>query len=545
MKKVVVAAQASDLGIMATNTIPDDGSSSRPEELLDHRFNMYSRSTSAPASSASAGSTYAHLSHRISTPPSESPATFGVPFNWEEKPGTPKCEFSFTNDNRCSEFDYSEFDFDSGFRGDQYVPSAVAATDEAFEKKRILPLKPPPRLYFQSVDNGGGVTSSQRPPRPPRTRRLWPFRHQSKRSEKEEEDPFTVAMVEATRESSGKDKDPIAFLAKGVVRRKWRLRGLLPLRCASNKQPGKHILLAETETKGRAIKDMGFVAAVEDSDDECNSAPETPRRYDYVYRSCTTTPSSPVHGAAIHAGGGVPFDWEEKPGIPKWLSLSKTLEEVAVADEELFEEERILPPLKPPPRLYFSRTDNGAGSASSSARLDQVPKVAAADEVLEEKRILHPLKPPPRLLHFQHTDDGAGRATSTSEPPRHHRSKMFRSRLNKGRKELDPFTIAMMEATRDVPGSDETTASSSKKWPWKKILSLGILSNKPHRADNRKTDAFVGSTPSHDSAHGMESATERKAQAELMRENSIVLRQGQLSCIPFSRGAHRRRRRHY
>ncbi|KAJ8504530.1 hypothetical protein OPV22_005416 [Ensete ventricosum] len=338
---------------------------------------------------------------------------------------------------------------------------------------------------------------------------------------------------------------------------------------------------------------MGFVVAVEDSDDECNSAPETPRRYDYVYRSCTTTPSSPVHGAAIHSGG-VPFDWEEKPGIPKWLSLSKRLEEapeVAVAGEELFEEERILQPLKrpprlyfsckesgagsasssktldevpevaaddevleekyilqplkPPPRLYFSRTDNGAGSASSSTTLDEVPKVAAADEVSEEKRILHPLKPPPRLLHFPHTVDAAGRATSTSEPPRHHRSKMFRSRLNQGRKELDPFTIAMMEATRDVPGSDDTTASSSKKWPWKKILSLGILSNKPQRADSTKTDAFVGSTPSHDSAHGMESATERKAQAELMRENSIVLRQGHLSCIPFSRGAHRRRRRRY
>ncbi|KAJ8504531.1 hypothetical protein OPV22_005417 [Ensete ventricosum] len=268
MKKVVVAAQASDLGIMATNTIPDDGSSSRPEELLDHPFNMYSRSTSAPASSASAGSTYAHLSHRISTPPSESPATFGVPFNWEEKPGTPKCEFSFTNDNRCSEFDYSEFDysefdFDSGFRGDQYVPSAVAATDEAFEKKRILPLKPPPRLYFQSVDNGGGVTSSQRPPRPPSTRRLWPFRHQSKRSEKEEEDPFTVAMVEATRESSGKDKDPIAFLAKGVVRRKWRLRGLLPLRCASNKQPGKYTFLSSSSSSSSSASSNQKVGPME------------------------------------------------------------------------------------------------------------------------------------------------------------------------------------------------------------------------------------------------------------------------------------------
>ncbi|URE00174.1 hypothetical protein MUK42_19841 [Musa troglodytarum] len=239
-KKAVVAAQASDLGIMVTNTIPDDGASWSPEELLDHPFNMYSRCTSAPASSASAGSTYAHLSHLI-CPPSESPATFGVPFNWEEKPGTPKCEFNFRNDNRCS-----EFDFDFGFRGNQYEPPAVAATDEVFEKKRILPLKPPPRLYFQSVDNGGGATSSQRPPRPPRTRRLWSFRHQSKLSEEEEEDPFTVAMVEATRESSGKDKDPVSFLAKGVVCRKWRFRGLLPRRCPSNKHPGKYALLSSS-----------------------------------------------------------------------------------------------------------------------------------------------------------------------------------------------------------------------------------------------------------------------------------------------------------
>ncbi|URE00063.1 hypothetical protein MUK42_19857 [Musa troglodytarum] len=396
--------------------------------------------------------------------------------------------------------------------------------------------------------------------------------------------------------------------------------------------------MADTETKGRAIKDMAFVVAVEDSDDERHSAPETPNRYDDVYRSCISAPSSPVHGTAIHAHG-VPFDWEEKPGIPKWLSFSKTLEkapEVAVADEGLFEEERILVPLKPPPRLNFSRTDDGAGSASSSTTLDEVPEVAAADEVLEEERILQPLKPPPRLyfsrtddgagsasssttldevpevaaadevleeerilqalkppprlyfsrtddgagsasssktldevpevaaadevlkeecilqplkppprLHFPRTDDGAGCATSTSQPPRHHRSKMFRSRLNQGRKELDPFTIAMMEATRDVPGSDDTNASSSKKWPWKKILSLGLLSNKKERADSTKTDAVFGSTQSHDSAHGMESATEGAAQGELMRTSSIVLRQGQLSCIPFSLGARRRRRRRY
>ncbi|THU66959.1 hypothetical protein C4D60_Mb05t19660 [Musa balbisiana] len=393
--------------------------------------------------------------------------------------------------------------------------------------------------------------------------------------------------------------------------------------------------MAETESKGRAIKDM---VAVEHSDDERHSAPETPKRYDDVYRSCISAPSSPVHGAAIHAHG-VAFEWEEKPGIPKWLSFSKTLEKapaVSVADEGLFEEERILPPLKPPPRLYFPRTDDGAGSASSSKTLDEVPEVSAADEVLEEERILQPLKPPPRLyfsrtddgagsasssktldevpevaaadavleeerilkplkppprlyfsrrddgtgsasssktldevpevaaddevldeecilqplklpprLYFPRTDDRAGCATSTSQPPRHHGSKMFKSRPNQGRKELDPFTIAMMEATRDVPGSDDTHASSSKKWPWKKILSLGILSNKKERADSKKTDAVFGSTHSHDSEHGMESTTEGAAQAELMRANSIVLRQGQLSCIPFGRvGRHRRRRRY-
>lgn len=253
MKVVVVAAQASDLGIMATSTIPDDGASSSPEEVLDHPFNMYSRCTSAPASSASTGSTYAHLSHLICPSPSESPATFGVPFNWEEKPGTPKCEFSFRNDNRCS-----EFDFELGFRGNQYEPPAVAATDEVFENKIILPLKPPPRLYFQSVDHGGGATSSQRPPRAPRTRRLWSFRHQSKRSDddEEEEDPFTVAMVEATRESSGKDKDPISFLAKGVMRRKWRLRALLPLRCASNKHPAKYTLLSSSSSSSSATSNQ-------------------------------------------------------------------------------------------------------------------------------------------------------------------------------------------------------------------------------------------------------------------------------------------------
>ncbi|XP_074560071.1 uncharacterized protein LOC141816132 [Curcuma longa] len=163
-------------------------------------FDLFYHYNSAPTSPTRAASAvYAHLA-ADALPPPPSALSSGVPFDWEEKPGTPKSRGSPSNND-----DHDGFAFDFGGRCGGGQQGSLADADELFEEGKIRPLKPPPRLQYPA--EVGSVASSPRSPKPI-SRGLWSPRG---RSDDFQFDPFTAAMVETTRESSGKwRKDPTA-----------------------------------------------------------------------------------------------------------------------------------------------------------------------------------------------------------------------------------------------------------------------------------------------------------------------------------------------
>ncbi|XP_051123954.1 uncharacterized protein LOC127246555 [Andrographis paniculata] len=77
-------------------------------------------------------------------------AASGVPFQWEEKPGTPKSPAKNSGGD--------EFDFEFDVFSEEWETASVAA-DELFDGGVIKPLKPPPRLQIPA---GGGRAASPR-----------------------------------------------------------------------------------------------------------------------------------------------------------------------------------------------------------------------------------------------------------------------------------------------------------------------------------------------------------------------------------------------
>ncbi|KAM3710474.1 hypothetical protein ACB098_01G033500 [Castanea mollissima] len=123
-----------------------------------------------------------------------------VPFDWEEKPGTPKLPkgSSGTKDEDAFAFDFSED-----------LEKASLSADELFDGGKIRPLKPPPRLQLGNKVNE--YTSQKSPllsPRSPRSplsqgRKMVLGAFSPRR--KKDTDPFAKA-VENTRTQAGQER---------------------------------------------------------------------------------------------------------------------------------------------------------------------------------------------------------------------------------------------------------------------------------------------------------------------------------------------------
>ncbi|XP_020575600.1 uncharacterized protein LOC110021450 [Phalaenopsis equestris] len=144
-----------------------------------------------------------------------------------------------------------------------------------------------------------------------------------------------------------------------------------------------------------------------------------------------SAPNSPTSSAAIYAAfrknsaatrgsrhSSVPFDWEERPGRPKSSAFDEK-------DDFNFD-------------FDFSLGFSDKIAQPSPGKVDSF---LAADQLFELGKI-RPLKPPPRLYS----------PVMGEQIPKSPRSGGFLSPLRRGRnqrdKELDPFVLAMVEATR-------------------------------------------------------------------------------------------------
>ncbi|KAG0513429.1 hypothetical protein BDA96_10G101600 [Sorghum bicolor] len=248
-------------------------------------FDLFQHFTSAPASPRRAAAIYAHFADGNGSSdggrdgdgddgdsdgdeefqPRRSYATGGgssVPFDWEERPGTPKRGLAGGVAANEAAWD-TEFEFGTHV-GSAAPAETLTAADELFEKgkiralkpkqaktadePKIRPLKPPPGLL-----DGGSVVSSPRSPMAGRGA-MWSPRRRSRVGSGVDFDPFAAALLEATKAPSpsplgGKDdrgsvapagsppKKPAtrtASRSRSAGWRKWRLSDLLLFRSSSD-----------------------------------------------------------------------------------------------------------------------------------------------------------------------------------------------------------------------------------------------------------------------------------------------------------------------
>ncbi|CAN6233345.1 unnamed protein product [Urochloa humidicola] len=135
-------------------------------------FDLFQHFTSAPASPARAAAIYAEfdtaggkvVGSDAAFHPRVSYSTVAstVPFEWEEKPGKPKAEFTAAVATVEGGEQADDADFDFGVLLDKAAQAQQELTtaDELFDEGKIRPLKPPPRLL--EGGGGGSVGSSPR-----------------------------------------------------------------------------------------------------------------------------------------------------------------------------------------------------------------------------------------------------------------------------------------------------------------------------------------------------------------------------------------------
>jgi hypothetical protein len=229
-------------------------------------FDVFQHFTSAPASPRRAAAIYAHFAIEGGSDgggrdgedrqdheefqPRGSYAT-SVPFDWEERPGTPKAglggaawdtDFDFGNAVNTAAPEQELTTADELFEKGRIRPlkPVLRTANEPGERGKIRPLKPPPGLL-----DGGSVASS---PRSPVARvGMWTPRRRSRVGSGVDFDPFAAALMEATkasstlggREAKGGDaaasgSPPTKPASRCAGWRRWRLSDLLLFRSSSD-----------------------------------------------------------------------------------------------------------------------------------------------------------------------------------------------------------------------------------------------------------------------------------------------------------------------
>lgn len=251
-------------------------------------FDLFQHFTSAPASPRRAAAIYAHVAEGSGSDDQEFQprrrlyaATGGssVPFDWEERPGTPKRGLG----GGVPAADVAAWDteFEFGTRVGNAAPAVtLTAADELFEKGKIRPLKPRPKKTADDEPkirplkpppgllDGGSVTPSPRSPVVARgAGATWSPRRRSRVGSGVDFDPFTAALLEATKAPSplgGKDDEGGVAVAphgspptrpatrpasRSAGWRRWRLSDLLLFRSSSD---GGRVNSSTCPSRGRA-----------------------------------------------------------------------------------------------------------------------------------------------------------------------------------------------------------------------------------------------------------------------------------------------------
>lgn len=142
-----------------------------------------------------------------------------VPFDWEEKPGTPK---SLAVNNNIGE----DFAFDVS---QDWETTSVSA-EELFDGGVIKPLKPPPRLQLPQAAEFGETSASPTRKQRSNSRRIIQGAFSPRQKSKKETDPFAVAARKATKTAEPPQRGRERGVAMSKQPSRRAARSLSPLR---------------------------------------------------------------------------------------------------------------------------------------------------------------------------------------------------------------------------------------------------------------------------------------------------------------------------
>ena len=148
-------------------------------------------------------------------------SSLAIPFDWEEKSGTPKSPRATINDEEGDDF---AFDFSEA------LEKTSLSAEELFDGGKIKPLKPPPRLQVDEYDQKSPLLSSPRSPRSPLSQGKKIIREAFSTRKKKDRDPFAAA-IESNRNSSehGRGRERVQDLSSNNSSRR-ATRSLSPYR---------------------------------------------------------------------------------------------------------------------------------------------------------------------------------------------------------------------------------------------------------------------------------------------------------------------------
>ncbi|PIN20453.1 hypothetical protein CDL12_06861 [Handroanthus impetiginosus] len=309
------------------------------------------------------------------------------------------------------------------------------------------------------------------------------------------------------------------------------------------------------------------------------SASSSPQRFKNFFYSAPTSPnrlSAFYHGGAAPSTSlsGVPFNWEQKPGIPKETHISTAtssnygdaeeeledtdfafdfsghLERSSLSADELFDGGKIKP-LKPPPRFLYDHPNKPLDSPKSPKKItnpfsprkrkDFDPFAAALEQTRKEIDV--------------EKDRGREKNSKNSSNSSKPRSKNSRS--------LSPFRVSDLlreEPTKSSSSYSTFTSFWYKKWKIKDLLLFRSASEsratdeeqmkkhfllKKTRQEDVKNSSFrstdsVGSVSSRRksgppiSAHEFHYTVNRAVSEEMKKRTFLPYKQGLLGCLGFN-----------
>ncbi|OMO79012.1 hypothetical protein CCACVL1_13955 [Corchorus capsularis] len=194
MEVMVPAASIMDFEFNSARSSPRSTAPSTPRRFGDCYF-------SAPTSPSRMSELYLEFERYSMMNDRQSSignSSLAIPFDWEEKPGTPKSPKSAVKDVHHEEDDDDDFAFD--FSAETSLPA-----EELFDGGKIKPLKPPPRLQVDEHNQKSPLLSSPRSPRSPLAQGKKIIREAFSPRKKKERDPFATA-IESSRNSSNTEQ---------------------------------------------------------------------------------------------------------------------------------------------------------------------------------------------------------------------------------------------------------------------------------------------------------------------------------------------------